>query len=167
MATAIDQGELLVADAILDVEGKRVRAVDLVLGPGGPLLPAQGMEWLKAIGENPLSLYEVQHLTPGEGLDVKDLLRSDAPVVKVTERSASKSLVKRDIFGARIARRPDSYVLTGAIYTNGPPLPIFAVLASVIAAWCSRQPPPPILGCGVVKGVIDLIVLAMVYGFSV
>ncbi len=112
----INIGEWLVCDAVLEVGGKRVRAVDLALGPGGPLLPAQGREWLKAIGENSLSLYEVQAVTPGEGLEIKDLLQSDAPVLRVTERSASKALVKWDIFGARIAIRPDGHVLTGAIY---------------------------------------------------
>ncbi|MGB5195607.1 MAG: SEC-C metal-binding domain-containing protein, partial [Candidatus Deferrimicrobium sp.] len=112
----INIGEWLVCDAVLEVEGKRVRAVDLALGSGGPLLTAHGKEWVKAIGENPLSLYEVQAVTPGEELEVKDLLQSDAPVVKVTERSASRTLVKWDIFGARIARRPDGHVFTGAIY---------------------------------------------------
>ncbi|MCL5966007.1 MAG: hypothetical protein M1550_02125 [Deltaproteobacteria bacterium] len=112
----INIGEWLVSDAILDVEGKRVRAVELVLGPGGPLLPAQGKEWLKAIGENPLGLYEVQDAAPGEGFELKDLLRNNAPTVKVTERTASRGLVKWDIFGARLARRGDGHVLTGAIY---------------------------------------------------
>lgn len=112
----INIGEWLVSDAILEFGGKRVRAVDLALGPGGPLLTAHGKEWVKAIGESPLSLYEVQEVTPGEGLEVKDLLRRDAPVVKVTERSASRTLVKWDIFGARIAHRPDGHVFTGAIY---------------------------------------------------
>jgi len=112
----INIGEWLVSDAVIEVGGKRVRAVDLALGPGGPLLTAHGKEWVKAIGENPLSLYEVQEVNPGEGLTVKDLLRSDAPVAKVTERTASRSLVKWDIFGARIAQRPDGHVFTGAIY---------------------------------------------------
>jgi hypothetical protein len=112
----INIGEWLVADAVLEVEGKRVRAVDLALGPGGPLLTAHGKEWVKAIGENPLSLYEVLEITPGEGLTVKDLLQSNAPAVKVTERSASRTLVKWDIFGARISRRPDGHVFSGAIY---------------------------------------------------
>lgn len=112
----INIGEWLVCDAVLEVGGNRVRAVDLALGSGGPLLTAQGREWLKDIGEDALSLYEVQHATPGEGLEIKDLLRADAPVVKVVERSASKALVKWDIFGARTARRPDGHVLTGAIY---------------------------------------------------
>jgi hypothetical protein len=112
----INIGEWLLADAYLDIGGKRVRAVDLVLGPGGPLLPVHGKEWLKAIGENPLSLYEVQHATPGEGFELKDLLRRDALVVKVVERTASRGLVKWDIFGARLARQDDRWVLTGALY---------------------------------------------------
>ena len=112
----INIGEWLVCDAVLEVGGKRVRAVDLALGPGGPLLTAHGKEWVKAIGGNPLSLYEVQDATPGEGFELKDLLRIDASTVKVTERTASKGLVKWDIFGARLARRGDGHVLTGAIY---------------------------------------------------
>jgi len=112
----INIGEWLLSDAHLDIEGKRVRTVDLVLGPGGPLLPAHGKEWLKAIGDNPLSLYEVQYATPGEGFELKDLLRRDAPVVKVIERTASRSLVKWDILGARLARHDERWVLTGALY---------------------------------------------------
>jgi hypothetical protein len=112
----INIGEWLVTDAFLEIEGKRVRAIDLVLGRGGPLLPARGKEWLHALGENPLSLYEVQQATPGEGFELKDLLRRDAPVVKVLERTASRSLVRWDIFGARLARQDDCWVLTGALY---------------------------------------------------
>lgn len=112
----INIAEWLVCDAVLEVGGKRVRAVDLALGPGGPLLTARGKEWVRQIGGNPLSLYEAQEVKPGEGLTVKDLLRSDAPPVKVTERSASRTLVKWDIFGARIARRADGHVFSGALY---------------------------------------------------
>lgn len=112
----INIGEWLLTDSYLEFEGMRVRSLDLVLGSGGPLLPAHGKEWLKAIGENPLSLYEVRHSTPGEGFELKDLLRRDAPVVKVIERTASRGLVKWDIFGARLARHNDGWVLTGALY---------------------------------------------------
>jgi len=79
----INIGEWLLADAYLDIGGKRIRALDLVLGPSGPLLPAGGKEWLRAIGEQSLSLYEVQSVVPGEGFELKDLLRRDAPIVKV------------------------------------------------------------------------------------
>ncbi|MEK6695938.1 MAG: SEC-C metal-binding domain-containing protein [Candidatus Deferrimicrobiota bacterium] len=112
----INVGEWLLTDAFLEIEGKRVRAIDLVLGMGGPLLPARGKEWLHALGENPLSLYEVRQATPGEGLELKDLLRREAPVVKVLERTASRSLVRWDTFGARLAREDDRWVLTGALY---------------------------------------------------
>ena len=112
----INIGEWLLTDAFLEIEGTRVRAVDLVLGPGGPLLPAHGKEWLHALGENPLSLYEVQQATPGEGFELKDLLRRDAPLVTVLERTASRSLVRWDIFGARLARQDDRWVLTGSLY---------------------------------------------------
>src|SRR3990172_5247264 len=52
----------------------------------------------------------------GGGAAVLAWARGDARVLNVTERSASKTLVKWDIFGARIALRPDGHVFTGAIY---------------------------------------------------
>jgi len=113
----INIGEWLLADAYLDIDGKRIRAIDLVLGPAGPLLPAGGKEWLRAIGEQSLSLYEVQSVVPGEGFELKDLLRRDAPIVKVAERTASGFLVKWDTFGARLVERLEGeWVLSGALY---------------------------------------------------
>jgi hypothetical protein len=53
-----------------------------------------------------------------EGFELKDLLRRDAPMVKVVERTATRDLVKWDIFGARLARQDDSWVLTGALYPD-------------------------------------------------
>ena len=43
----INIAEWLLADAFLEVDGKRVRALDLVLGTGGALLPAGGWSTLR------------------------------------------------------------------------------------------------------------------------
>lgn len=45
-----------------------------------------------------------------------DLLDPAATPVWVQERSASKSLVPWDILGTRLARREDTWMLTGALY---------------------------------------------------
>lgn len=112
----INSGEWMLADGDLFIEGEPRRAIDLVLGPRGPLLPTRGREWLKALGEFPMSVYEVREAKPGEGLQVVDLLMPDFEPVWVRERSASKSLVRWDVFGARLARQDGTWVFSGALY---------------------------------------------------
>lgn len=113
---SINSSEWMLADGDLIIDGTPKRVIDLVLGPGGPLLPARGREWLKALGEFPMSMYEVREAKPGEGLQVVDLLDPAAEPVWVRERSASKSLKRWDVFGARLARQDDAWVFSGALY---------------------------------------------------
>lgn len=112
----INSSEWILADGDLIIDGTRRRVLDLVLGPGGPLLPAQGREWLKALGESPMSMYEAREVKPGEGLRVVDLLDPAAEPFWVRERSGSKCLTRWDVFGARLARQDDAWVFSGAIY---------------------------------------------------
>ncbi|MBE0501864.1 MAG: DUF2384 domain-containing protein [Desulfuromonadales bacterium] len=63
-----------------------------------------------------MGLYEVRESRPGEGLRLHDLLRPEQPNIWVAERSASKSLVRGDIFGARLVTQDEDMVLSGAIY---------------------------------------------------
>ncbi|HBT83402.1 MAG TPA: hypothetical protein DEB35_08310 [Desulfuromonas sp.] len=112
----INSGEWMLADGELMLGGKSHRVIDLVLGTGGPLLPARGREWLLALGEFSMSLYEVRETTPGEGMQVADLLDPGAPPVWVRERSASQGLVRWDVFGARLARQDGTWVFSGALY---------------------------------------------------
>lgn len=114
---SINSGEWMLADGDLIIDGTPMRAIDLILGSGGPSLPPRGREWLKALGEFPMSIYEVREAKPGEGLLVADLLAPNAEPVWVRERSASKSLVRWDVLGARLARQDDSWVFSGALYT--------------------------------------------------
>lgn len=112
----VNSGEWLLADGILTIDGTPTPVIELLLDAGGPLLPARGRAWLKALTEYPLSLYEVLESKPGEGMQVLDLLDPTASSVWVQERSASKSLVPWDILGTRLANRDDTWVLTGALY---------------------------------------------------
>lgn len=112
----VNIGEWLLADAIFDVDGEDKRAGDLLFAPGGPILPAQGRQWLEAIGERPMGLYEVVEAKPGEGLRLQDTLRPGKAPVWVRERSASRSLVQWDTLGARLAIQDGEWVLTGAVY---------------------------------------------------
>jgi hypothetical protein len=111
--------EWLLTDAEIEVEGKPARTRDLLLGPGGPLLTAPGRQWIEALGERPLSLYEVREVKPGEGVEVQDLLRPDEPPFWVVEHAASRDLVRWDVVGARLARRGADRVFAGALYPVG------------------------------------------------
>jgi hypothetical protein len=112
----INSGEWMLADGDLIIDGETKRVIDLVLGTDGPRLPVHGREWLKALGAFPMSLYEVREAKPGEGLWIADLLRPDEPSVWVRERSASKSLIIWDVFGARLAWQDGDRVFSGALY---------------------------------------------------
>lgn len=112
----INSGEWLLADGILTIDGTPKPVRELLLGAGGPLLPARGRAWLESLSEYSLSLYEVLESQPGEGMQMRDLLDPEAYPVWVQERSASKSLVPWDILGTRLAHRDNAWVLTGALY---------------------------------------------------
>ncbi len=115
----INVGEWLLADAVLTVEGEGKRARDLLFAPGGPVLPTHGRQWLEALGERAIGLYEVTEVKPGEGLRLQDSLRPEEPPTWVRERSASRALVQWDVLGARLARQDDDWVLTGTVYPLG------------------------------------------------
>jgi hypothetical protein len=108
--------EWLVAEGMIAVRGERRRTVDLVLGPGGPLLLAEVRRWLEALASHPLRVYEVQEVVPGEGLWVRDALASRAPRLWVRERSASQSLVRWEILGARLIPVGEELQLSGGVY---------------------------------------------------
>lgn len=112
----INIGEWTLADARLEIDGELKPVRELLLGPGGPLLPAAGKEWLRRLGERILSLYEVRESRPGEGLRLHDLLRPKEVAVWVAERGASQSLVRGDILGARLVQQDEGWVLSGAAY---------------------------------------------------
>ena len=112
----VNIGEWMLTDAHLEIDGKRKPVNELLLGPDGPLLSATGRDWLRRLGENMLGLYEVRESRPGEGIRLHDLLRPEQPDTWVEERSASQSLVRGDIFGARLVAQNDGWVLSGAVY---------------------------------------------------
>jgi hypothetical protein len=112
----INIGEWLLADAVLQLDGEAVFALDLVLGEGGPLLPQNARDWLIAASERPLSLYDVIRVVPGKGLELRDLVYPDDPPVTVQDAAFSESARRGDIFGARILRRGDDRILSEAFY---------------------------------------------------
>jgi hypothetical protein len=112
----INANEWLLAEAELRTESGFAPAIELVLGPGGPLMSPDQRRWLEEIGRRPLRLYEVQESLPDEGIRARDLLDPESESVWVTERLASRSLRTWDVFAARLIPWEDQWQLSGAIY---------------------------------------------------
>jgi hypothetical protein len=116
----INRAEWLLADARIDVGGRGdaspPRAMELVLGPGGPVLTAVQRRHLESLAAVPLRFYDVIESHPGSGLLLRDVLEPEGSPVRVRERSASRSLARGDVLGARVVPERDTFVLSGAIY---------------------------------------------------
>lgn len=115
-AVAINIGEWLLADAELTVNDKEVAASELILGKGGPLLPARGREWLQELAKRPLALYEVKEVIKEKGLILADMLHPELPPVEIREKAATRFVRPWDTFGARLLWQDDSFVMSGAVY---------------------------------------------------
>lgn len=115
-AVSVNIGEWLLADAELDINGKDIKAHELILGKGGPLLTAHGREWLQELAKRPLSLYEVREVIKGKGLILADMVRPDHPPVEIREKAATNFLAVWDTFGARLVWQDDSFVMSDAVY---------------------------------------------------
>lgn len=112
----VNVGEWLLTDAKITVAEKAAPVRELLLGDDGPELSDVGRQWLSALGERPLSLFEVQRVVPGDGFLLKDLVRPDLPDVWVSDKKLSRGIVMWDILGARLVGSGDDFRLSGAVY---------------------------------------------------
>lgn len=108
--------EWILADADLYIDETSVRASDLVLGSGGPLLTFNGRRHLEALAQSHLSLYEIREVINGKGLVLQDILNPEIPAVFVHEESASNQLVQWDMLGTRILTGTGENTLGGGVY---------------------------------------------------
>jgi len=115
-AIRMNVGEWLLLDAELSIDGQSRRALELVLGPDGPNLTDSGRERLLEFAEQPLRLYEVRQVKKKEGLLLLDLIHPETGPVWVQEKNATGFVWTWDIFAARLDRKGDNRVLTGAVY---------------------------------------------------
>lgn len=73
--------------------------------------------YMTALRDAPMSVYEVSDVAPGEGMTLRDLVR-DGPLVSVTERSATRSLLAWDHIAVRVVKvknDPEHTVISGAL----------------------------------------------------
>lgn len=87
--------------------------------------------YIEALGDSVMSLYEVSDVRPGESFLARDLVRGGDPV-RVTERTATKTLVAWDIIATRIV------TVRGVVQMAGAVLPIERDLAEDIQGVLQR-----------------------------
>jgi hypothetical protein len=95
--------EWALAEGTTEIDGREVRLRDLVL-EGGLVLEADQRKWLERATEEPLRLWKIVGVRPGEGLELQDLLDEGAATVWTTERSGSRTLRRTEVIAARLAR---------------------------------------------------------------
>lgn len=95
--------EWVLAEGVTEIDGRAVRLRDLAL-EGGLVLDAEQRLWLEHATEEPLRLWKIVGVRPGEGLELEDLLDEGAETVWTIERSGSRTLRRTDVIAARLAR---------------------------------------------------------------
>jgi SEC-C motif len=114
---ALNLQDWLLNEASIELEGQRRPVGELIQAEAGKNLTLQELECLKAMGTHPLRLYEVESVKPGEGMALVDPLEQGRPPVWIVERTASRRLAARDLFGTRLlAYGDDGLVMSGAVY---------------------------------------------------
>ena len=109
--------EWLLAEGSITVNGQERRVAELLLGRGGPLLSAEQRQWIERLASQPLGLYEVIEVVPGEFMRLKDVLFPEQAPVLVRERAGSQQAVKFDLMVARIIPIEGHFELSGAVYS--------------------------------------------------
>ena len=78
-----------------------------------------GRDYLRALRDSVMSLYEVVEVKPGRGLVLRDLVRGGEPV-EVDERRGSESAVRWDRLGVRVLTMGGRRHLSGAVLVFQP-----------------------------------------------
>ena len=122
-AILINLSEWLLAEGSILIKGEKRRVPEYLLGTNGPPMTAVQRKWLTQLENNPLRLYDITDVVPGEQMTLCDVLSPDAPPVVVRERSGTQSLIPGLRIGCRLMRVDTHFELSGAAYP-------FSLLAS-------------------------------------
>ncbi len=112
----VNLGEWLLAEGDIEVKGQWREINEYLLGREGPALSPAQQRWIAQLGERPLRLHTVTEVHAGEGLTLVDALDTDAPPLRVQERSGSESARPGMLLGCRVMTVGDHLELSGAIY---------------------------------------------------
>lgn len=112
----INLTEWVIAEGEILVRRKHEDVADLLLGPSGPRLTAGQRDWIEQLAREPLRLYDVTEVRPGEGLTLCDAIDGARPPVFVVEREGSRTLRAGMAIGARLLTAQGERLLSGALY---------------------------------------------------
>jgi hypothetical protein len=96
----------------LEPDGRNI--VDEYLKRHGWREPASNKHYMQALRGSVMSLYEVSGIVPGEAFLARDLVRGGEPV-RVSERTATKSLAQWERIGARAVEANGNLVISGGL----------------------------------------------------
>ncbi len=96
----------------LEPDGRNV--VDDYLKRHGWKEPAPNKRYMQALRGSAMSLYEVSGIVPGEAFLARDLVRGGEPV-RVSERTATKTLAPWERIGARVVELDGERVIAGGL----------------------------------------------------
>lgn len=113
---AINLGERVLAEGKLFVRGQWCSIAGHLLGPDGPNFTRGERRWIEQLGHQPLRLYTVTDVRPGEGLTLADAIDIDAEPIVVKEVALSKAARPGMLFGLRLMDVGDHWELSGALY---------------------------------------------------
>ncbi len=97
-------------------------AIDAYLRRRGWQETPRARDYLLAIGKSSPTLYEVQAVSPGEWIDVRDRLADQPQPVRVDEQSGSRSLQRYDCFIGRVVQARAEMMLTAGVLTLTRPM---------------------------------------------
>lgn len=104
--------EWVVFDFIADVDNEKT-LIDLCM-ENNKKLSLDEHKVLTMMKNSVISLYEVQEVFPEKGLLLKDLLLGGE--YDVSEKAATRSLKKWDIYAARLLHVDGEYIMSGSVY---------------------------------------------------
>ncbi|MBK7903311.1 MAG: hypothetical protein IPJ97_10500 [Proteobacteria bacterium] len=93
------------------------RAIDAYLRRRGWQETPRAREYLQAMGKSSPTLYEVQAVSPGEWIEVRDRLVDEPQTVRVDEQSGSRSLQRYDCFIGRVVQARGEKMLAAGTLT--------------------------------------------------
>jgi hypothetical protein len=93
--------------------------------------PVLNRRYMEALRNSTMSLYEVSDIVVGESFLARDLVRGGAPI-RISERSATKTLVDWDRIGARVVKLNGKMILAGGLlpFTHAASQEVIELLAA-------------------------------------
>lgn len=108
--------EWLISEGSIQIKSEYLRVKDVLLGFGGPLFTVGQRQWIEQLSKQPLRLYDVTDVLPGQQMTLCDALDVDAPPIVVWEKSGSTPELVGTKLGARLMQVGDHFEMSGCAY---------------------------------------------------